>query len=201
MVLSRALSAPLQRFFFSGAYPRLLGLLSFNTQFQVMVGITEGEAHRLLEGSSKKFHSILVGRLMEVLAPTFGASPQEWSLVGLLHDLDHDATEDDPARHGHRTAETLSGRLSDASLRAIKAHDYRSGVKPVTILDRALIFADNLAILIENQKLKTPCTPTALFEAVRNECQNKPWIAENVLGFAEREGIAIWDVVNRIGPG
>jgi uncharacterized protein len=166
-----------------------------------MAGITEAEAHRLLEGSSKFFHSILVGRIMTVLAPGFGAVPKDWGMVGLLHDLDYDATEGDPTRHGQRTAEMLAGRLPDAGLRAIKAHDYRSGVKPITVLDRALIFADNLAILIENQKLKTPCTPTILFAAVRNECQNKPWIAENVLGFAEREGLAIWDVVNRIGPG
>lgn len=166
-----------------------------------MAGITEGEAHRLLEGSSKLFHSVLVARIMEVLAPGFTAAPQDWGLVGLLHDLDQDATEDEPSLHGLRTAEMLAGRLPDASLRAIKCHDHRSGVKPVTVLDRALIFADNLAILIDNQSIKPSCTPTVLFEAVRKECQDKPWIAENVLGFAEREGLAIWDVVNKIGPG
>jgi len=166
----------------------------------LMAGITEGEAHRLLEGSSKFFHSVLVARIMEVLAPGFVAVPQDWSLVGLLHDLDQDSTEDEPATHGHKTAEILAGRLPETSLHAIKSHDYRSGVKPITILDRALIFADNLAILIENQGLKTPCTPTVLFDAVRKECQDKPWIAENVLGFAEREGLAIWDVVNKINP-
>jgi predicted hydrolase (HD superfamily) len=165
-----------------------------------MVGITEGEAHRLLEGSSKFFHSILVGRIMEVLATFFGSASEDWGFVGLLHDLDHDATESRPKRHGNLAADILAENLPEASLHAIRAHDHRSGVKPITILDRALIFADNLAILIENQKLKTPCTPTALFEAVRNECQNKPWIAENVLGFAEREGLAIWDIINRIVP-
>ena len=165
----------------------------------MMVGITEGEAHRLLEGSIKFYHSVLVARIMEVLAPGFAAAPQDWSLVGLLHDLDHDATEDEPALHGHRTAEMLAGRLPDTSLHAIKAHDYRSGVKPLTVLDRALIFADNLAILIDDQGLKTPCTPTVLFDTVRKECQDKPWIGENVIRFAEREGLAIWDVVNMIG--
>jgi len=178
----------------------LLGLLSFSVYYTLMAGITEGEAHRLLEGSSKFSHSILVARIMEVLATMFTGTPQDWGLVGLLHDLDHDATEYEPSLHGHRTAEMLAGRLPDASLRAIKAHDHRSGVKPVTVLDRALIFADNLAILIENQGIKSPCTPTVLFEAVRRECQDKPWIAESVLGFAEREGLAIWDVVNKIGP-
>ncbi len=166
-----------------------------------MAGITEAEAHRLLKGSSKFFHSVLVSRLMEVLAPIFGAAPGDWEMVGLLHDLDHDSTESEPARHGHRTSEMLARRLPETSLHAIRAHDYRSGVKPVTLLDRALVFADNLAILIENQKLKTPCTPTALFDAVRMEGETRPWIAENVLGFAEREGLAIWDVVNRIGSG
>ena len=165
-----------------------------------MAGITEREAHRLLEGSSKLFHSILVAQIMEVLAMEFSAVPHDWGIVGLLHDLDHDATVDDPPRHGNLTAEILADKLPDASLHAIRAHDHRSGVKPVTQLDRALVFADNLAILIENQKLKTPCTPTVLFEAIRLECRDKPWIAENVLRFAEREGLAIWDVVNKIGP-
>jgi predicted hydrolase (HD superfamily) len=163
-----------------------------------MAGITKEEAHRLLEGSSKFLHSILVSRIMEVLAPLFGAAPADWELAGLLHDLDNDVTDGDRSRHGLVAAEILEGRLPDASLHAIKAHDHRSGVKPVTLLDRALVFADNLAILIDNQKLRTPCTPEALFNAIRNEGQNKPWIAENVLGFAEREGLAIWDVVNKI---
>ncbi|MGD0802660.1 MAG: HD domain-containing protein [Candidatus Bathyarchaeia archaeon] len=165
-----------------------------------MAGITEWEAHRLLEGSSKLFHSILVARIMEVLATEFSAIPQDWGIVGLLHDLDYDATVDDPPRHGNLAAEILAEKLPETSLHAIRAHDYRSGVKPVTQLDRALIFADNLAILIENQKLKTPCTPSVLFEAIRLECRDKPWIGENVLKFAEREGLAIWDVVNKIGP-
>jgi predicted hydrolase (HD superfamily) len=166
-----------------------------------MAGITEWEAHRLLEGSSKLFHSILVARIMEVLATEFSAIPQDWGIVGLLHDLDYDATVDDPPRHGNLVAEILVEKLPETSLHAIRAHDYQSGVKPVNQLDRALIFADNLAILIENQKLKTPCTPIVLFEAIRLECRDKPWIGENVLRFAEREGLAIWDVVNNIGPG
>lgn len=165
-----------------------------------MAGITEAEAHRLLEGSSKLFHSILVARIMEVLAMEFSAQPQDWGIVGLLHDLDYDATVDDLPRHGNLAAEILSEKLPDLSLHAIRAHDHRSGVKPVTRLDRALVFADNLSILIENQELKTPCTPTVLFEAIRLECRDKPWIGENVLRFAEREGFAIWDVVNKIGP-
>ena len=168
--------------------------------YNSMAGITEREAHRLLEGSSKLYHSILVARIMEVLASVFSAVPQDWGMVGLLHDLDHDATENDPPRHGNLAAEILAEKLPAASLHAIRAHDHRSGVKPITQLDRALVFADNLAILIENQKLKTPCTPTVMFEAIRLECRDKPWIAENVLGFSEREGLAIWDVVNKIGP-
>jgi predicted hydrolase (HD superfamily) len=168
--------------------------------YNSMAGITEREAHRLLEGSSKLFHSILVARIMEVLAMEFSAAPQDWGIVGLLHDLDHDATVDDPSRHGNLTAEILAEKLPDTSLHAIRAHDHRSGVKPITQLDRALVFADNLAILIENQNLKTSCTPTALFEAIRLECRDKPWIGENVIRFAEREGLAIWEIVNKIGP-
>jgi predicted hydrolase (HD superfamily) len=64
-----------------------------------MAGITEREAYRLLEGSSKFFHSVLVARIMEVLAPGFAAVPQDWSLVGLLHDLDKTRPRR-PATHG-----------------------------------------------------------------------------------------------------
>ncbi len=152
----------------------------------------------MLRGNSMRSHAVIVSRLMRALAPMLGGNSADWELVGLLHDLDHDLVGDDKSRHGPMAAEMLAGRLPEASLRAIRVHDYRSGLRPTTILDRSLIFADSLARLIEDQMIRPPCTPSILLNAIREECASKPWIGENVLVYAEREGIAIWDVVNGI---
>ena len=163
-----------------------------------MVGLTEEEAHLMLHGNSKYFHSVLVSRIMEVLSRRFNVETREWALVGLTHDLDHDLITGDMTRHGRVSAQMLEGKLSPSALRAIRSHDHRSGLKPQSLLERALIFADSLAVLIEDQKVKTPVTPGIFFDALRNECSDRPWIGDTILGFAEREGIAIQEVINEL---
>lgn len=163
-----------------------------------MAPITVKGALRILKGNSMRSHSVIVSRLMRALAPMLGGNPTDWELVGLLHDLDHDLVGDDKARHGPMAAGMLAGRLPEASLRAIRVHDYRTGLRPTTILDRSLIFTDSLSRLIEDQGIRPPCTPSILLNAIREECTSKPWIGENVLVYAGREGIAIWDVVNGV---
>jgi predicted hydrolase (HD superfamily) len=164
----------------------------------MMVGLTEDEAHLMLQGNSKYFHSILVSRIMEALSKRFNVETREWALVGLIHDLDHDIVQNDMARHGSVSAQMLEGKLSSSALRAIKSHDYRSGLKQQNLMERALVFADSLAVLIEDQKLKIPISTEIFFDALRNECNNSPWIGNNILKFAEREGVAIQEIINEL---
>lgn|GEM_PF-3657806 len=43
----------------------------------------------------------------------------------------------------------LKDKLPEKAVYAIKAHDYRTGFKPESMLDKALIAADSAAILME----------------------------------------------------
>ena len=81
---------------------------------------------------------------------------KEWELVGLLHDLDYDIIEGDVRRHGFIASEMLEGKLRPECLHAIRAHDYRTGVKPQSAIDKALIAADCIWGLIARVALAVP---------------------------------------------
>jgi len=114
--------------------------------------ITRQEAVQLLDdhvtSAKKKRHSLAIAAIMKELAKKLGMNEEEWELVGLLHDLDYDTICGDMRNHGLVAAEMLKGKLPEEGLHAIRAHDYRTGVKPESKLDKALIAADCVWILI-----------------------------------------------------
>jgi predicted hydrolase (HD superfamily) len=114
--------------------------------------ITKPEALELLDehvrNAKKKRHSLAIGAIMKELAKKLSIDEEEWELVGLLHDLDCEMIGGDMRRHGLVAAEMLEGRLPEEGLHAIRAHDYRTAVKPESKLDKALIAADCVWILI-----------------------------------------------------
>ena len=114
--------------------------------------ISRKKALKLIKNCSKHSHSLLASRLMKKLAERLGASVLEWELVGLLHDLDFDKVRNDMSKHGVVTAEKLKNKLPEHCLYAIKAHDYRTGFKPKSRLDHALIAIDSLSVMIEKTK-------------------------------------------------
>lgn len=156
-----------------------------------MPAITKDEALKLLEGSSKYPHSILASKIMRALAGRFGEDEDEWELVGLLHDLDYDLVRHDMSQHGVKASEMLKGRLPERGLHAIRAHDHRTGVKPETLLDESLIFADSLAVLMEDQSLDASTKASEIEEMLREEAAVKPWISENIRSFSGRKRISI----------
>ena len=111
--------------------------------------ISRKEALKLVKKCSKCSHLLLASRLMGRLAKRLGECSFEWELVGLLHDLDFDEVRSDMSRHGVAAAERLKDELPDHCLYALKAHDYRTGFKPKSRLDHALIAVDSLAVLME----------------------------------------------------
>jgi len=153
--------------------------------------VDRDEALRLIEGSTKNSHAVLVGRIMAVLAGLFKESEGEWEIVGLLHDLDYDSVRGEVNRHGILAAETLAGRLSAEGLDAIRAHDHRSGYTPEGQLGKALRFADALAILFEDQRLEDTVDRDAFEDALRRESTDKPWIPEIIESFSESHRIDI----------
>ncbi len=94
------------------------------------------DAINLISGSSKYQHSLLTSRIMIKIARKLNENESVWVLVGLLHDLDYDDVED-YSRHGIIACEKLEGHLPEDALHAIKSHDYRTSIKPKSVLDEA----------------------------------------------------------------
>jgi len=114
--------------------------------------LSKQEALRLLnEQVSRKDerrHMIAVSAIMRGLAKRLHVDEREWGLVGLLHDIDWDKIEGDMSRHGLVSSEMLEGKVSEEGLHAIRAHDHRTGIKPESVLDKALIASDAISRFI-----------------------------------------------------
>jgi hypothetical protein len=112
--------------------------------------LTRIEANELIDrhlgDGFRAEHSRLVGAVMRELAVATGADADLWSLTGLCHDLDYQATQADPAQHGLVSAGWLAGRLPEDALLAIQAHDHRTGIHADGPLAHALKLADALAL-------------------------------------------------------
>jgi predicted hydrolase (HD superfamily) len=163
-----------------------------------MSRISWEEALKLIEGSSKYEHSVLASRIMKALTDIFHEDLGEWGLVGLLHDLDYDEVSGDMSRHGIVAAKMLEGRLSEGALHAIMAHDHRTGVRPESLLDESLIYADSLAVLMEDQALDASADAPTLDRALRDESEEKPWIRDNILSYSERRRVSVSQILRRL---
>jgi hypothetical protein len=110
-----------------------------------------------VETENLQKHMYAVAAIMEALADQLDRDMEVWWLTGLLHDIDFEETESEPARHAARSAELLQGLLPGHALRAIRAHNWRhTGIEPASPLDHALIASDALSGLIVATALVMP---------------------------------------------
>ena len=143
-----------------------------------MAPISSIEAISMISESSKYEHSILASRIMSSLAEHFQTDKEEWVLAGLLHDLDYDEVDGDMSKHGLVAASTLEGKVSEGVLHAIMSHDHRTGIEPVSLLDRSLKFADAFAVLMEDQSILRVPENDEFLRLLSLESIRKPWIRE-----------------------
>jgi predicted hydrolase (HD superfamily) len=148
-----------------------------------MSNISKAEALQMISESSKLAHLTLVSKIMVRLAEHLREDADEWEIAGLLHDLDYDLVQDNPSQHGFKAAAILDGKVSKEVLQAIMAHDHRTGQKAATLLDRALILSDSLAIFIEDQSLDHDSDEEEIAEAISLETKTKPWIPQIINRF------------------
>jgi putative nucleotidyltransferase with HDIG domain len=126
-----------------------------------MISRVEARAllEREVETDALRKHMLAVAAIMGALADKLAvpeAEREKWILVGLLHDLDYERTQDDFEKHALITAELLAGKLPEECLEAIKAHNPRTGSEPTSELAKALIAADALSGLIIPAALMMP---------------------------------------------
>jgi predicted hydrolase (HD superfamily) len=146
------------------------------------------EARILVKQSSKYEHSLFVSRIMNILAQNYNRNIQTWILVGLLHDLDYDQIED-YSQHGIIASEQLADKIPDEAVKAIKSHDYRTGIKPLGLLAEALIFADSLALFLES---------AGEIKEGKGVFEEKPWLWSNLTGFIIKYDVEVLDLIQRL---
>ena len=112
------------------------------------------------------------------LAETLGEDTEKWELVGLLHDLDYDQVQSDMAQHGIVASQLLHDKLPDDARYAIQSHDHRTGVQPMSTMDKALIIADSLANIIED--VTHELTMERLDVQIENVARDRPWLKDNL---------------------
>jgi putative nucleotidyltransferase with HDIG domain len=121
--------------------------------------MTRNEALELVKEHVKnknlRKHMIAAEACMRALAARLGENQDQWSLAGLLHDLDYDQTVNDFPKHGFVTEEILQGRgLSSEIISAIKAHTGHTAI--ASKMDLALYAVDPLTGLIVAAALMHP---------------------------------------------
>ena len=102
-------------------------------------------------------HMLATEAVMLRLAEHFEEDRALWGLVGLLHDVDYDLTNREPARHGLVGAQMLEERgLPPELVQAVRAHNDALGYARVTRLDRALYAVDPITGLLVAAALVHP---------------------------------------------
>jgi predicted hydrolase (HD superfamily) len=101
-------------------------------------------------------HMLAVEAAVRAYASEYGGGPDVWALAGLLHDADWEAYPDE---HPKVALDALKerGDVPDEVLHAIAAHaPERTGVEPLTDLDKVLFACDELAGFISACALVRP---------------------------------------------
>lgn len=102
-------------------------------------------------------HSLAVEAIMRGLAERLGEDVDKYGLAGLLHDIDYDATGEDPQRHSLVGAEILQQEgLPEDIVYAVKVHNEIHGLPRQSLLDKTLYAADPVSGFITAAALVRP---------------------------------------------
>jgi putative nucleotidyltransferase with HDIG domain len=101
-------------------------------------------------------HMIAVAAIMRRMSEHFNEDQDLWEVVGMLHDIDYEETNDDFSKHGLVSAEMVKHMLPEMGLNAIRAHNERTGVEAKTNMEVSLFAADALSGMIVAGALVRP---------------------------------------------
>jgi predicted hydrolase (HD superfamily) len=162
--------------------------------------------HEYTQSEPLRRHMYAVEISMRALAVRYGENPDDWGLVGLLHDFDyerfpnaqHSATDEHPAE-GVRILGAHG--LPDTMQRAILAHATYTGVPRDTLMARALFAADELSGFLVACAMVRPNRSLADLEApsVRKKLKDKAFARgvsrEDVHLGAEELGVPLDELI------
>jgi predicted hydrolase (HD superfamily) len=128
-----------------------------------------------VQSESLRRHCLSVETAMRAYAVKFGESPDDWGLVGLVHDFDFEIhpTLD---QHPSEGAPMLRERgYPEWAIRAVLAHGENTGVEPETMLEKTLVAVDELTGFIAAVAFVRPSKAVADVtpQAVRKKMKDK----------------------------
>jgi len=162
--------------------------------------------HEYTQSEPLRRHMYAVEISMRALAVRYGEIPDDWGLVGLLHDFDyerfpnalHSATDEHPAEGVRILA---AHGLPDTMQRAILGHATYTGVPRDTLMARALFAADELSGFLVACAMVRPNRSLADLEApsVRKKLKDKAFARgvsrEDVHLGAEELGVPLDELI------
>ena len=120
---------------------------------------TREEAEELLEehvlDAYQRHHSRMVAKAMEAYAVKLQENVDLWFVTGLLHDLDYYKF---PNKHPSKSLEWFrKWGYPEELVLAVESHAFRrTGIKPTTMLGKALIACDEMSGLLYAYSLMRP---------------------------------------------
>jgi len=94
-------------------------------------------------------HMYAVEAIMKETAEFLKEDVRKWELIGLIHDIDFEKTENSPEKHTLITEEILKNKIEEDSIRIIKSHNFENTkIIPNERIEKALIAADAVSGLV-----------------------------------------------------
>jgi putative nucleotidyltransferase with HDIG domain len=160
--------------------------------------------HEYVQNQNLRRHMIAVEASMRAYAKYFGEDPDEWGLVGLLHDFDweiHPSLES----HPQDGAPILRERgIPEHIIRCILSHADHTGVPRQSLMERALYACDEITGLIVAVALVRPSRSLhdLKVRSVRKKWKEPRFAAnvnrDEIARGAEELGVDLWEHVDRV---
>ena len=168
--------------------------------------MTREEAYAILKEYTKKEnlikHALAVEAAMKKYAEIFGESPDEWGIVGLLHDFDY---EKYPDNHPYKGAEILREKgIPEKWIEAILGHADYTGVERKTLMAKTLFAVDELTGFIVAVALVRPSKKIedVKVKSVKKKMKDKAFAAavsrDDIIRGSEDLGITLEDHINNV---
>jgi len=149
-------------------------------------------------------HALAVEAAMRFYAVKFGEDPEEWGIVGLLHDFDYEKypTMEEHPMKGVEHLRSLG--VPEEWCKAILAHAPYSGQQAESDMAKALLASDELTGLIVATTLVQPTKKLADLKpkSVRKRMKEKAFAArvnrEDIIAGAEMLGISLEEHIENV---
>lgn len=146
--------------------------------------------HAHMQNQNLRRHCYAVGFAMRALAGKLGGDPDEWEVLGILHDADWEETKDSPGEHTRKTLEWLKEKgITDGPLvHAFMSHNRKhTGLAQLQgAMEWALETVDELTGFIVAVSL---VRPDKKLESVSVESVLKKWKTKEFARAVDRSQI------------